>query len=134
VKKIRTANEALELARLLSSQDIRPFLQDIFYAEVYKKVNAESRDQSIEPWFRLDAETYETFKLQPPVVKEEEGGFSLERFVASYPRDDKESENILPAQLLKIREQIDSEGRYSMEMLKILTEGEEIHKILLFTK
>ncbi|MCP4396346.1 MAG: hypothetical protein GY801_03410, partial [bacterium] len=62
------------------------------------------------------------------------GSFNIERFVASYPREEEDSENILPAQLLKIWERIDNEGRYSMEIREIVTEGEQIQSILLFTK
>ncbi len=134
VKTIQTAGDALELARLLSSQELRPFLQDVFYAEVRQKIETESKDTIVDPWFRLDAEEYEALHLHAPVVTEKEGSFNIERFVASYPREEEDSENILPAQLLKIWERIDNEGRYSMEIREIVTEGEQIQSILLFTK
>ena len=134
VKAIHTADDALELSRLITSQELRPFLQDVFYVEVDKTLDTENNDSFLEQCFRLDAESYDVFKLHPPVVKEDKGVFTIERFVASYPRKEEGRENILPAQLLKILEQIDSEGNYRMEILEILTEGEEIHKILLFTK
>ena len=134
VKAIRSTDEALELAHLLSSQELRPFLQDVFYAEVHKKSEAESTDEIIAPWFRLEAEKYEKLQLHPPIVTSEDGRFTIERFVVSYPREDKDSEKILPAQLLKILEQIDHDGYYSMEVKEILDQGEQIQKILLFTK
>lgn len=133
VKEITSAEEALELVRLITSQEIRPFLTDIYYHEVEKKVESEIGD-AVEPqWFALEPEQYDKWEVQEPVVTEEgDGKYKIERFVAGYSR--MEEERRIPSQLLKIWEWVDVEGNYSMKIQEVITEGEEIDKILLFTK
>jgi len=135
VREITSADDALELVRLFTSQAIRPFLQDVYYSEVHKEVEPESEDEIVEPWFALSPEQYEEWKVQAPVVtQEEDGRYKIERFVVSYPRKEEEHGELIPPQLLKIREWVDAEGKYSMELQEVVAEDEGLQNILLFTK
>jgi hypothetical protein len=49
VREIASPEDALELVRLITSQELRPFLQDVYYAEVHKQANADDRWFAIEP-------------------------------------------------------------------------------------
>ncbi len=128
VKAITSPEDALELARLLSSQDLRPFLKDIYYSEIHEKMKGDEKDQ----WFAIETDRYNAWKLHEPVITEEDGQYKIERFVASYPRIQEQPPS--PAQLLKIWEWVDAQGKYSMEIQEVIAEGEEIQKILIFTK
>ena len=132
VKKITSPEDALALVRLITSQEIRPFLSDVYYSEVHKKVETKSEGEQKAQWFAIEPEQYEKWNLHEPVVTEENGLYKIERFVASYPR--LKEQELIPAQLLKIWEWVDAEGKYSMEIQEVIAEGDIIQKILLFTK
>ncbi|PIE32438.1 hypothetical protein CSA56_15635 [candidate division KSB3 bacterium] len=135
VTEIVSPEDALELARLLISHDIRPFLLDIYYSEVHKYVEPENKDDIVEPWFALSPEQYDAWNVREPIVtRQEDGRYKIERFVASYPRKKDENDELTPPQLLKIWEWIDAEGHYSMEIQDVVTEDKAIYNILLFTK
>lgn len=127
VRKISSQEQALELVRLLTSQEFRPFLKDIYYSEVHKKENEEDR------WFAIEPKQYDEWKLHEPVVTEENGVYKIERFVACYPRL-LENKEITQAKLVKIWEWVNSDGKYLAEIQDVIAEGDKIHKILIFTK
>lgn len=127
VRKISSQEQALELVRLLTSQEFRPFLKDIYYSEVHKKKDKDDR------WFAIEPEKYDEWNLHEPVVTEENGVYKIERFVACYPRL-LENREITQAKLVKIWEWVDSDGKYLAEIQDVIAEGDEIHKILIFTK
>jgi hypothetical protein len=127
VRKISSQEQALELVRLLTSQEFRPFLKDIYYSEVHKKENEEDR------WFAIEPKQYDEWKLHEPVVTEENDVYKIERFVACYPRL-LENKEITQAKLVKIWEWVDSDGKYLAEIQDVIAEGDAIHKILIFTK
>ena len=91
VKEISSEEEALELVRLITSQEIRPFLKDLYYHEVEKKVELKIED-AVEPqWFALEPEQYDKWAVQEPVVTEAgDGKYKIERFVAGYSRMEEE--------------------------------------------
>ncbi|MBD3307110.1 hypothetical protein GF339_11850 [candidate division KSB3 bacterium] len=134
VREITSPADALALVRLLTSQEIRPFLQDIFYSEVHKKSEPQAQAETTPEaqWFALEPEQYAQWGISEPVVTAEEESYKIERFVASYPRTQEQERT--PAQLLKIWEWVDTEGQYSMEIQEVIAEGPEVRKILLFTK
>jgi len=127
VREISSKDEALELARLFTSQRIRSFLKDIYYSEVYKKESEEDK------WFVIEPEQYDEWKLREPVVTEENGVYKIERFVACYPRI-LQDKTLTKAKLVEIWEWVDSEGKYLAEIQETIAEGEAIRKILIFTK
>lgn len=127
VREITSSEEALEFVRLLDSQAIRPFLQDIYYSEVHRKTDAEDR------WFAIEPKQYEAWNLHEPVVSEDNGIYTIERFVACYPRLI-HNKVITDAKLIKIREWVAPDGKYDAEIRDTVVEGEEIRKILIFTK
>ncbi len=132
VKGITSSEDALALVRLITSQQLRPFLTDVYYSEVHKKVEAKESEKE-DRGFAIEPEQYEAWKAQEPVVTEEEAGmYKIERFVASYPK--MQGQEHTPAQLLKIWEWVDSQGKYSMEIQEVIAEGSAIQKILMFTK
>lgn len=124
---ITSKEEALELVRLLTSQEIRPFLQDIYYAEVHKKADTD------DIWFAIEPEQYDEWNLHEPVIIEENGIYQIDRFVACYPRLI-HRKIITEAKLIHIREWVSPEGDYLAEIRDILAEGDEIRNILVFTK
>ena len=132
VKEIASPEDALELVRLMTSQEIRPFLSDVYYNEVHKQAKPEKEGEEEDRWFAIAPEQYDEWQLHEPIVTEENGMYKIERFVASYPR--LKEQELTPAQLLKIWEWVDAEGKYSMEIQEVIAEGDEIHKLLLFTK
>jgi hypothetical protein len=127
VREISSQEQALELVRMLTSQEVRPFLKDIYYSEIHKKENAEDR------WFAIEPEQYEEWKFHEPVVTEEDGVYKIERFVACYPRL-LENKEVTQAKLVKIWEWVDSDGKYLAEIQEEIAKGDAIHKILIFTK
>lgn len=127
LRGISSQDQALELVRLLTSQDLRPFLKDIYYREIHKKENEEER------WFAIEAKQYDEWKLHEPIVTEEDGVYKIERFVACYPRI-LENKELTEAKLVKIWEWVDSEGKYLAEIQEEIAKGDAIHKILIFTK
>jgi hypothetical protein len=132
VKEITSPEEALALVRLITSQQIRPFLSDVYYGEVHKKAEPKKGEQE-NRWFAIEPEQYEAWKIQEAVATEEKtGAYKIERFVASYPKV--QGQEHTPAQLLKIWEWVDSQGKYSMEIQEVIAEGSEIQKLLMFTK
>jgi hypothetical protein len=124
---ITSQEEALELVQLLTSQEFRPFLRDVYYSEVHKKENDEDK------WFAIEPEQYDDWNLHEPVVTEENDGYKIERFVACYPRITEDKE-LTEARLVKIWEWVDSDGKYSAEIQEEIAKGEAIQKILIFTK
>lgn len=127
VKGVTSPEQALELARLLTSPAIRPFLQDIYYSEVHKKAADEK-----ERWFAVEPEQYEQLNLDVPIVTKENDRYKIERCVAAYPRI--QGKQVSKAQLLRIWEWVDAAGKYTSEIQVILAEGESVEKLLLFTK
>lgn len=134
VREIASPEDALELVRLLTSQEFRPFLKDIFYSEVHKKMEPKTEGDEEDRWFAIAPKQYETWKLHEPVATEEDAMYKIERFVASYPRVKVQEQEHTLAQLLKIWEWVDAQGKYTMEIQEVIAEGGEIQKILLFTK
>ncbi|GAK53074.1 hypothetical protein U14_04333 [Candidatus Moduliflexus flocculans] len=139
VKEIASPEDALAYVRLITSEEIRPFLQDVYYAEVHKQAVPTTKEVNGEKivvediWFAVEAKQYDAWKLAEPVVKKLEiGGYAIERFVAAYPKVMDKSAT--PAQLLKIRETVGTQGAYTMEILAVIAEGDAIEKMLLFTK
>jgi hypothetical protein len=132
VKDIASKDDALALVRLLTSQELRPFLRDVYYAEVHQKVEPKKQGEAEDRWFAIARQQYETWKLYEPLVTEAKGQYKIERFVACYPQI-KEKETI-PAKLVKIWEWVDEKGTYSAEIKEVIAEGDTIHQILLFTK
>lgn len=128
LRGISSQDQALELVRLLTSQEFRPFLKDIYYHEVHKKENEEDR------WFAIEPKQYDEWKLHEPVVTEEDGVYKIERFVACYPRVFLENKEFTEAKLVKIWEWVDSDGKYLAEIQEEIAKGAEIHKILIFMK
>jgi len=127
VREITSDTDALAYVRLLTSQDIRPYLQDAYYAEVHKQSGEDDR------WFAIAPEQYDAWSLHEPVVTLEDDVYTIERFVAAYPRYI-EGKQATDAALLKIRERVTPTGKYLMEVRNILAEGDDIYKILVFTK
>ena len=139
VKEIASPEDALAFARLISSEDIRPYLQDVYYSEVHKQAAPTTREVNGETvliedrWFAVEPKQYDAWKLAEPSVKKLEiGGYAIERFVAAYPKIVEKSAT--PAQLLKIRETVGANGAYTMEIVAVIAEGAAIEKMLLFTK
>ncbi len=139
VKAIASPEDALSFARLITSDEIRPYLQDVYYSEVHKQAAPTVKEVNGEKitvedrWFAVEAKQYDAWKLAEPVVKTLEiGGYAIERFVASYPKV--MEKNATPAQLLKIRETVGMNGAYTMEIVTVVAEGDAIEKMLLFTK
>jgi hypothetical protein len=133
VKGISSKEEALELVRLITSQEIRPFLRDIYYAEVHKQVEPQKEGEEKDRWFAIEPTQYDEWKLHEPVVTDENGSYKIERFVACYPRILPQKE-LSQARLVKIWEWVDSDGNYLAEIQDVIAEGDTIHKILIFTK
>ncbi|GAK55014.1 hypothetical protein U27_01845 [Candidatus Vecturithrix granuli] len=131
-KDITSAEQALEFVRFLTSTEIRTFLADIYYSEVHKKVEKADESDQEDHWFAIDAAQYEAWYMHEPLVRELDGQYRIERFVASYPR--RQNQKIVPPRLLKIWEWVDREGHYRMEIHSIIAEGESVQKILLFQK
>lgn len=127
VREIASPEDALELVRLVTSQELRPFLQDIYYAEVHKKANADDR------WFAIEPEQYDEWNLHEPVITEENGIYQIDRVVACYPRLI-HGKIITKSKLVEIREWVSPDGKYIAEIRDIITEADEIRKILVFTK
>jgi hypothetical protein len=132
VKGIASKDDALALVRLLTSQELRPFLRDVYYAEVHQKVEPKKQGETEDHWFAIAPQQYETWKLHEPVVTEEQGRYKIERFVACYPQ--LKEKDLTPAQLVKIWEWVDAKGAYSAEIKEVIAGGDEIHRLLLFTK
>lgn len=139
VKEIASPEDALAFARLITSEEIRPYLQDVYYAEVHKQAAPTAKEVNGETvliedlWFAVEPKQYDAWKLAEPVVKTLEiGGYAIERFVAAYPKVMEKTAT--PAQLLKIRETVGFQGAYTMEILAVVAEGAAIEKMLLFTK
>ncbi len=132
VTAVEDRADALQLVRLLTSQEIRPFLADINYHEVQRKAAASAGEDAPQQWFALDPEDYDRWHLYDPVVSKQESLYQIERFVAAYPRI--KDQTLTPAKLLKIVEQVDAEGHYTMDIQQEIAEGEAIQNILLFTK
>ena len=139
IKEIASPEDALAFARLITSEEIRPYLQDVYYAEVHKQAAPTAKEANGETvliedrWFAVEAKQYDAWKLAEPVVKKLEiGGYAIERFVAAYPKIVEKSAT--PAQLLKIRETVGANGAYTMEIVAVIAEGAAIEKMLLFTK
>ena len=139
IKEIASPEDALAFARLITSEEIRPFLQDVYYAEVHKQAAPTTKEVNGEKiavedrWFAVEPKQYDAWKLAEPVVKKLEiGGYAIERFVAAYPKIMDKSAT--PAQLLKIRETVGANGAYTMEIVAVIAEGAAIEKMLLFTK
>jgi hypothetical protein len=132
VKGIASKDDALGLVRLLTSQELRPFLRDVYYAEVHQKVEPKKQGEAEDRWFAIAPQQYGTWKLHDPVVTEEQGRYKIERFVACYPQI--KDKDLTPAQLVKTWEWVDAKGTYSAEIKEVIAEGDEIHKILVFTK
>lgn len=139
IKEIASPEDALAFARLITSEEIRPYLQDVYYAEVHKQAAPTSTQVNGETvliedrWFAVEAKQYDAWKLAEPVVKKLEiGGYAIERFVAAYPKIMEKTAT--PAQLLKIRETVGANGAYTMEIVAVIAEGAAIEKMLLFTK
>ena len=128
VKGVTSPEDALNFVRLLTSQQFRLFIADVNYTEVHKKDEADAEDR----WFAIEPQQYEDWKLHDPVVSEEDGQYKIERFVARYPYF--QDQQRIPAQLLKIREWVATDGTYSMEVQEVVAEGDAIGKILLLTK
>ncbi len=127
VREITSEADALEYVRLLTSQEIRPYLQDAYYAEVHKQTGTD------DGWFAIAADQYDAWNLAEPLVRSEQNRYTIERVVAAYPRF-LEGRPTTDAVLLKIREWVTPEGGYLMEVREIVAEGDEIYKILVFTK
>ncbi len=127
VRDITSEAEALEYVRLLTAQDIRPYLQDAYYAEIHKQTGPDDH------WFAIAPERYNAWNLAEPVVTTENNRFVIDRIVAAYPRF-LEGRPTNDAALLKIREWVTPSGGYLMEIRDIIAEGDEIYKILVFTK
>lgn len=127
VRDITSETEALEYVRLITSAEIRPYLRDAYYAEVHKQTGPDDRGFAITP------ERYNAWNLNEPVVTTANNGFIIERVVAAYPRF-LEGRPTADAALLKIREWVTPAGGYLMEVRDIIAEGDEIYKILVFTK
>ena len=127
VREITSEADALEYVRLLTSQEIRPYLQDAYYAEVHKQTGVD------DVWFAIAADQYDAWNLAEPVVGSEQHWYVIERVVAAYPRF-LEGRPATDAALLKIREWVTPSGGYLMEVREIVAEGDEIYKILVFTK
>ncbi len=141
VKKITSPEDALELVRLIASPEVHPLLSDVYYHEVHEQIEPEDKATTeaelTEQWFAIKPAQYEQWELHEPIVtKEEDGRYKIERFAASYPQIIQEGEKTqtTPAQLLKIWEWVDANGKYTMEIQDVIAEGSDIHKILLFTK
>ncbi len=140
VTGITSPEEALEYVRLLTSSQIHPYLSDVHYQEVQTPAQRiasepEEEEQKMQEQHcvMISQEQYDAWKVAEPVVKEEEQGiYTIERFVASYPKMDEQT--MTPAQLLKIREWVDAQGKYRMEVQDVIAEGADVQKILPFTK
>jgi hypothetical protein len=130
VQGIASKEDALELVRLLTSQELRPFLRDLYYSEVHQK--ADDNDQ----WFAVTPAQYAQWKLHDPVVTEDNGIYKIERFVACYPRmiEKNQQKDMTAAQLVKIWETVDAKGKYTAELKEVVAEGDDIQKLLIFTK
>ena len=127
VRGIASKEAALEFVRLLTAQEIRPFLRDVYYSEVHKKEG--EKDQ----WFAIEPTQYEQWNLHDPVVTEENGVYKIERFVACYPRI-LQTKALTQARLVKIWEWVSPDGKYLAEIQEVLAEGDQIQKMLIFTK
>lgn len=128
VHGVASKAEALELVRLLTSQELRPFLKDVYYTEVHKQTDPQDR------WFAIETKQYDAWSLHDPIITEAKNGiYIIERFVACYPRVI-HGKFLTEAKLVKIREWVSSEGQYAAEILNTLDEGDAIHKLLIFTK
>ena len=123
---------ALAYVRFISSQEIRPYLTDMYYTEVQRQAEGKPAANAEPSWFTLTAAQYKTWQVHEPVVTTDGARYKIERFVASYPRV--KDETRLPAQLLKIWEWVEPTGKYTMEIQQVITEGQAIHSILMFTK
>ena len=131
--EILSEDNALAFVRLITSQEIRPFLSDIYYSEVHKKVEPQQEGEKEDRWFAIETRQYNVWNLHEPVVlKENDSTYKIERFVASYPHV-KEGK-LTQAQLLKIWEWVDTKGNYFMEIQDVIAEGEPIQKLLFLTK
>lgn len=127
VEEIASEADALEYARLLTSPEIRPYLSDVYYAEIHKHTGPDDRGFAIPP------DQYDAWNLFEPVVMTENGLYVIERVVAAYPRF-LEGRPVTNAALLRIREWITPDGGYLMEVRDIIAEGDEVYKFLVFTK
>ena len=127
VREITSTEDALALVRLIASQQLRPFLQDVYYAEVHQKANQDDL------WFAIEKSQYEHWQLHAPSITEEEGVYTIDRVVACYPRLI-HGKILTEAKLVNIREWVAPDGSYVAEIRSIIAEGEDIQKILLITK
>jgi len=139
VKEIASPEDALAFVRLITSEEIRPYLEDVYYSEVHRQAEPTPKEVNGETvliedrWFAVEAKQYDAWKLVEPVVKKLEiGGYAIERFVAAYPKVMEKAAT--PAQLLKIRETVGANGAYTMEIVAVVAEGNAIERMLLFTK
>lgn len=139
VKGIATTEDALAFARLITSEEIRPYLQGVNYQEVHKQAAptvTEENGRKItteDRWFAVEAKQYDAWKLHEPTVKKAaNGAYVIERFAASYPNIS--AQTMTPAKLLHIRETVTPTGAYTMEIIEKIAEGEAIERLLLFTK
>lgn len=127
IRELASEEDALEFVRLLTAQNIRPYLKDVYYAEVHKQTDNDDK------WFAIEAAQYDDWELHEPVVTEENGLYKIERYVATYPRY-LAGRPVTDAQLLKIREWVTPAGEYALDIREIVAEGDDIYKILVFTK
>jgi hypothetical protein len=127
IRELTSEEDALEFVRLLTSQNIRPYLKDVYYAEVHKQSDKDDK------WFAIEATQYDAWGLHEPVVTQENGLYKIERYVATYPRY-LAGRPVTDAQLLKVREWVTPAGEYALDIREIVAEGDDIYKILVFTK
>jgi hypothetical protein len=128
LKGIASPDDALVFVRLLTSQEVRPFLRDVYYTEVHQQAGSD------DVWFAIEPARYAALQLHDPIATAEKNGiYKIERFVACYPRI-LLGKIVTDARLVKIREWVAPDGQYAAEIMNTIAEGEAIQRILIFTK
>lgn len=123
LREIMSPEEALEYIRLITHQDIMPFLQDVSYPMVHKKAAAN------DVWFAVDPEQYAALNLHDPLVTEKDGIYIIDRIAVCYPKLIHDT-LLTPARLVSLREWVSSDGKYAVEIRQTIAEGDEVQKIL----
>ncbi len=117
--RIENEEDALKFVRFITSPDTHIFF-DLYAIEGFKE-----GENPFEPFGTIPNTIWEKYRLKPVKVERDKGLFVIDRYLVFYPHQ----ELLFPKRLVAVKEYIEPDGGYSLELKEEIASDEEIKDI-----